>query len=122
MRGNWPRACRSGCDTPTVFNFVEEALDQVACAVKISAEAQRLCPISFRWDIGPSAVLAIKGSDPVRVIAAVGALSAPFPSESAYHFLARINGTDLFSRADAQSVALRLEESHLVLAREKLVP
>src|SRR5215831_4928251 len=60
------------CDPTTMLDLVEEPLDQIACSVKIRTEAQLLCPISFRWDIGPSAVLVNQGSDPVGVIAAVG--------------------------------------------------
>jgi hypothetical protein len=54
---------------PTVLDLVEEPFDQVASPVEIWAEAQRLCPISFWWDIRPCTVLASKGSDPIGVIA-----------------------------------------------------
>ena len=51
------------------------------------------------------------------------ALSAfAFPSEGSYHSLAGINGAGLFSRSNGQLVALQLEESHLVRAREKFTP
>ena len=45
-----------------------------------------------------------------------------FPTEGTYDFLPGINGADLFGRSDAQLVVVQLEESHLVLPGEKLVP
>ena len=62
----------SRCHAPAVLDLVEEPLDQVASPVKIRTEAERLCPISFWWDIRPGAVLANKNSDPIGVIATVG--------------------------------------------------
>ena len=47
----------AGCHTPTVLDLVEESFDQISSPVKIRAEAKRLCPISFRRDIRPSAIL-----------------------------------------------------------------
>ena len=47
-----------------MLDLIEEPLDQVARLVKIWAEAYRLCPNSFWWDIRPGAVLANKSSDP----------------------------------------------------------
>src|SRR4029077_5084428 len=61
----------AGCHTPTVLDLIEEPLDQVSRPVEIRAEAKSLCPISFRRDIRPSAMLANKRSDPVGVISSV---------------------------------------------------
>ena len=38
----------SGRDTPTLLDLVEEPFDQVACAIQIRAEADRVFAISFR--------------------------------------------------------------------------
>jgi hypothetical protein len=54
-----------------VFDLVEEPLDQISRPLKMRAEAQRLYPISLRWDICPSAVLANKISDPAGVVSTV---------------------------------------------------
>ena len=61
----------SGCYLPTVLDLVAEPRDQVARLVKIWAEALRLCPISFRWDVRRGLMRTNEGSDPVRVIATV---------------------------------------------------
>jgi hypothetical protein len=55
-----------------LLDLVEEPLDQVASPVEIRAEADRVIAIASRWDVCPNALLGSKGSDPVRVIAAVG--------------------------------------------------
>jgi hypothetical protein len=55
-----------------VLNLVEEPFDQVACAVEIRAEADRLFAIAPWRDIGPGAFLGGKDSDPVGVITTVG--------------------------------------------------
>jgi hypothetical protein len=44
-------------DPPTLFDFVEEPLDQVAGTVKIRAEADWVIAIAFWRDVGPSAPL-----------------------------------------------------------------
>src|SRR5215470_2024547 len=44
----------AGCHTPTVLDLVEEPLDQVASAVEIRAEADRLATIAPWWNVGPS--------------------------------------------------------------------
>jgi hypothetical protein len=54
-----------------VFDLIEEPLDQISRPIKMRAEAQRLYPISLRWNIRPSAVLANKVSDPVRIVSTI---------------------------------------------------
>src|SRR4030088_1876627 len=49
-------------------------------------------------------------------------LALTLPSEGSYHSLAGVDGADLFSRSNAQLVAIQLEESYLVLPGEKLLP
>src|SRR5712671_7277734 len=49
-------------------------------------------------------------------------LALALPSEGSYHSLAGIDRAGLFSRSNGQLVALQLEESHLVLPGEKLIP
>ncbi len=67
----------AGCNTPALFDLVEEPLHQVASAVKVRAEAERLLPVPSRWDICPSAVLADKCFDPIGVIAAISQQHRP---------------------------------------------
>jgi hypothetical protein len=58
-------------DPTTLLDTIEEPLDQIAGAVQIRAEADRIVAIAFRWDVNPSAFLDRKLSDPVRVVAPV---------------------------------------------------
>src|SRR5215469_15222550 len=61
----------SGRDTPTLLDLVEEPLDQVARAVQVRAEADRVLAIALRWDVGPRALLAGQSPDPVCVVSAI---------------------------------------------------
>ena len=45
----------SGSDGPEVFEFVEEALDEIAMAVEQRAEGRGVQPVRHRLDVGPSA-------------------------------------------------------------------
>jgi hypothetical protein len=59
------------CYPPTLFDLVEEPLDQVASAVQIRAKADRLVAISSRRDVGPNTPFGGEGSDPISVIVTV---------------------------------------------------
>ena len=61
----------SGRDTPTLLDLIEEPFDQVACAIKIRAEADRVVAISFRRDVRPCSLLAGKLPDPVSVVSTI---------------------------------------------------
>jgi hypothetical protein len=49
-------------------------------------------------------------------------LALALPSEGSYHSLAGIDRADLFSRSNAQLVAVQLEVSHLFLPGKKFIP
>ena len=51
--------------TPAVFDLVEKPLHQISSPAKICAEAQDLCRIVLRSDIGPGASLVNQVSDPI---------------------------------------------------------
>jgi hypothetical protein len=55
-----------------LFDAVEESFDPVAGAVEVRAEANRADAIAFGRDVGPSASLHGKLSNPIGVVAAVG--------------------------------------------------
>lgn len=59
-------------DPTTVFDLVEEPLDQIAGAVEVEAEADWLVAIAPWRAVGPGAPPGGNGSDPVRIIASVG--------------------------------------------------
>jgi len=59
------------CDAPTLLDLVKEPPDEVAGAVEVRAEADRLPPIALWWNVGPCALLGHKPPDPVRIIAAI---------------------------------------------------
>src|SRR5258708_1689687 len=61
----------SGCDTATLLDLVEESFDQVACAIKMRAEADRVFAIAFRRNVCPRALLAGKLPDPVRIVSTI---------------------------------------------------
>ena len=61
-----------GCDGAVVFDFAEEALDEIAEFVKVAAECGRLGSLRHGPDIGPDAARGHFGSQCVRVIGAVG--------------------------------------------------
>jgi hypothetical protein len=48
------------CNPTAVFDLVEESLDQVASALEIRAEADRLVAFAPWWDVGPGAFLGYK--------------------------------------------------------------
>jgi len=52
-------------DTPTLLNFDEEPLDQVARAIQIQAKADRVFAILFRRNVRPCSLLASQLPDPV---------------------------------------------------------
>jgi hypothetical protein len=54
-----------------LLDLVEEPLDQVARAVKVRTEADRVFAISFRRNVGPRALLPGKLPDPVGVVCAI---------------------------------------------------
>jgi len=54
-----------------LFDFVEEALDEIAGSVEMRTEADWIVAIAFWWDVGLSAFLDGKLPDPVGVVAAV---------------------------------------------------
>ena len=56
---------------PTLLDLVEEPLDQVAVAVEIGAEADRVLAIACGRDVRPRAPFVDKCPDPVRVVAAI---------------------------------------------------
>src|SRR5581483_8709431 len=60
-----------GRDTPTLLDLVEEPFDQIACAIQIRTEADRVFAISFRRNVRPCSLLAGKLPDPVGVVAAI---------------------------------------------------
>jgi hypothetical protein len=51
----------SGRDAPALFDLIEERLDQVAVAVEIGAEADRVLAIALRRDVRPTAPSERKG-------------------------------------------------------------
>ena len=59
------------CDAPTLLDLVKEPPDEVAGAVEVRAEADRLPPIALWWNVGPCALLGHNPPDPVRIIAAI---------------------------------------------------
>ena len=61
----------SSRDTPTLLDLVEEPFDQVARAVQVRAEADRVFAIALRRDVGPRALLARKLPDPVCVVSTI---------------------------------------------------
>src|SRR3954453_13645959 len=61
----------SGRATPTLFDLVEEAFDQVARPIQIRAEANRVFAISFRRNVCPCSLLAGKLPDPVCVVSTI---------------------------------------------------
>src|SRR6476620_12664212 len=61
----------SGRDTPTLLDLVEEPFDQVARAIQIRAEADRVFAISFRRNVCPCSLLTGMLPDPVRIISAI---------------------------------------------------
>ena len=46
------------CDPPTLFDLVEESLDQIAGAIEVGAEADRLRPVPSWRNVCPCTVLA----------------------------------------------------------------
>ena len=58
-------------DTPTLLNLIEEPFDQVACAIQIWAETDRVFAITFRRNVRPCALLTGKLPDPVRVVSPI---------------------------------------------------
>ena len=61
----------SGRDATALLNLVEEPFDQVARAIQIRAEADRVFTISFRRNVRPCSLLAGKRPDPVRVVSTI---------------------------------------------------
>jgi hypothetical protein len=61
----------SGRDPTTLLDLVEEPLDQVAVAVEIGAEADRVFTIALGRNIRPCASLGDECPNPVRVVAAI---------------------------------------------------
>src|ERR1700757_1082552 len=61
----------SGRNTPTLLDLVEEPFDQVARAIQIRAEADRVFAIAFRRNVRPCALLTGKLPDPVRVVSPI---------------------------------------------------
>jgi hypothetical protein len=59
------------CDAPTLLDLIEEPFNEVAGAVEVRAEADRLFAVPLRWNIPPRAPLSNKRPDPVRVTATV---------------------------------------------------
>ena len=62
----------SGCDGTEVFEFVEEALDEVALAVDCGIDGALDAAIALGRDMGPRAVLGDHVEDGAGVVAAVG--------------------------------------------------
>ena len=58
-------------DASVIFEFVEEALDEVALLVEPGAEADRTFAIGLGRDVGPAAALADHRAQPVGVIGLV---------------------------------------------------
>jgi hypothetical protein len=100
------------------FGSREEARNTRKRFVREAAGAKKTLrqPRPNRWC---ATIPAVAGAPNTRYSA--GSTFA-FPTEGTYDFLPRINGADLLGRSDAQLVVLQLEESHLVLPGEKLVP
>ena len=71
MPGSWRRASFvAGGDAPAPHDLVE-TLGQIARSIKVSADADWLDPISFRWDVCPRSLLTRELPDPVGVISAI---------------------------------------------------
>jgi hypothetical protein len=47
-------------DTPAMHDLVEEALDAVACSIKVGTEADELPAIAFRRNVGPGTLFVDK--------------------------------------------------------------
>jgi hypothetical protein len=60
------------CDPTTLFDLVEGLLNQIAGAVEVGAEADRVVGIASRRDVLPGASFGGKVSDPVGITSTVG--------------------------------------------------
>jgi hypothetical protein len=61
-----------------IFEFVEEALDQITLLVEPWREADRCFPVSLRRDIRPTALLRDHRAQPIGVVGAIGEHHLPF--------------------------------------------
>ena len=62
----------SRCDAPTLLEFVKKPFDQIARAIQIRAEADRLLAIALRRNVCPCTLLAGERPDPIRIISSIG--------------------------------------------------
>ena len=69
----------ASCDSPEVLELVEEALDQVAVAVKPSAEDWNVYPVRHWLDVGPGTPACDSGTQNVAVVAAISEHDLAFP-------------------------------------------
>lgn len=60
-----------------IFELIEDALDQVALPVEPRRKADRVFLLSLGWDVGPTTLLRDQGAQPVCVVSALRAPSAP---------------------------------------------
>lgn len=60
------------CDRSEMFEFVEEAFDEVSEAIEIGAERRNFDPAGHWLDVGPSAARGEVGAQGVAVVGAVG--------------------------------------------------
>lgn len=58
-------------DTAVVFEFVEEALDEVALSLEPGREADGIAPVALGWDVGPATAASHHGAQPVSIIGPV---------------------------------------------------
>lgn len=63
---------KAGGDGSEVFEFVEEALDEVAASIEEGAEGENDLLVAHGFDAGPGATLGETGAHGVAVIGAVG--------------------------------------------------
>jgi hypothetical protein len=59
-------------DATTLFDFVKEALDEIAGSVEMRTEADWIVAIAFWWDVGPSALASSVRAKRFRQIAPGG--------------------------------------------------